>query len=58
MALLLIDAIVGDTWDVMVNVFRLNPLLLGVIGAALLADTATTLPLVRDHARPPSWDAS
>ena len=41
-ALLLIDAIVGDTWDVMVNVFRLNPLLLGVIGAALLADTATT----------------
>ena len=50
-ALLLIDAIVGDTWDAMVNVFRLNPLLLGVIGAALLADTATTLPLVRDPAQ-------
>lgn len=45
---LLIDAIVGDEWDLMVNVFRLNPLLLPMLGAGLVADTVTTLPLFRD----------
>ena len=50
-ALLLIDAIVGDTWDRIVNISRLSPPVLGLLGVALLADTATTLPLVRDPAQ-------
>jgi pimeloyl-ACP methyl ester carboxylesterase len=47
-AALLIDAIVGDQWDFMVNLFRLQPLLLAPLGAALLVDSMSTLPLVRD----------
>ncbi|MCC5952613.1 MAG: alpha/beta hydrolase [Acidimicrobiia bacterium] len=47
-ALLLIDAIVGDEWDQMVNAFRLSPPLLAGLGALLVADTLSTLPLVRD----------
>jgi pimeloyl-ACP methyl ester carboxylesterase len=47
-ALLLIDAIVGDEWDRMVNVFRVSPPLLAGLGAALMVDTASTLPLFRD----------
>jgi pimeloyl-ACP methyl ester carboxylesterase len=47
-ALLLIDAIVGDTWDRMVNIFRLSPPLLAVIAGVLVVDTASTLPLFRD----------
>ncbi len=47
-AVLLVDAIVGDQWDLMVNVFRVNPLLLGALGAALFVDTATTAPVLRD----------
>ena len=47
-AVLLIDAIVGDQWDRMVNLFRLQPLLLAPMGAALLIDSLSTLPLVRD----------
>ena len=47
-AVLLIDAIVGDEWDLMVNVFRVNPLLLGALGAALAVDTASTAPVLRD----------
>ena len=31
-AALLIDAIVGDQWDLMVNVFRVNPFLLAADG--------------------------
>ncbi|MDZ7733764.1 MAG: alpha/beta fold hydrolase [Acidimicrobiia bacterium] len=38
-ALLLIDAIVGDTWDHMVTAFRFAPWLMGPFGAALLADS-------------------
>ena len=38
-AVLLIDAIVGDTWDRMVYAFRLAPPLLAVVGAALLVDS-------------------
>jgi pimeloyl-ACP methyl ester carboxylesterase len=45
---LLIDAIVGDTWDRMVRVFRVAPPLLGALGAVLLVDTASTLPLLAD----------
>jgi pimeloyl-ACP methyl ester carboxylesterase len=45
-AALLIDAIVGDTWDRMVRVFRVAPPLLGALGGMLLVDTASTLPLL------------
>ena len=47
-AAVLIDAIVGDEWDLMVNIFRLNPALLVPLGGMLLADTASTIPLFRD----------
>jgi pimeloyl-ACP methyl ester carboxylesterase len=47
-AALLIDAIVGDVWDRMVRVFRVAPPLLGGLGAMLLLDTASTLPLLAD----------
>ncbi len=47
-AVLLIDAIVGDQWDRMVNLFRLQPLLLAPMGAALFIDSVSTLPLMRD----------
>jgi pimeloyl-ACP methyl ester carboxylesterase len=47
-AALLIDAIVGDQWDFMVNLFRLQPLLLAPLGAALVLDSVSTLPVVRD----------
>ena len=44
-AALLIDAIVGDQWDLMVNVFRFNPFLLAPMGAALALDAMSTIPL-------------
>ena len=47
-AVILLDAIVGDTWDRMVNVFRVFPLLLAGLGGALVADTVSTVPLFRD----------
>lgn len=47
-AVLLIDAIVGDTWDRMVYLFRLAPPLLGVIGSALLVDSITMAPMLTD----------
>ena len=47
-AVLLIDAIVGDTWDKMVYAFRLAPPALFVVGAALLVDSVGVLPLFRD----------
>jgi pimeloyl-ACP methyl ester carboxylesterase len=47
-AVVLLDAIVGDTWDRMVRVFRVAPPLLGVLGGMLLLDTASTLPLIAD----------
>ncbi len=47
-AVILLDAIVGDTWDRMVHVFRFFPLLLVGLGASLAADTVTTVPLFRD----------
>jgi pimeloyl-ACP methyl ester carboxylesterase len=50
-AVVLLDAIVGDTWDTMVRAFRLAPPMLGVTGALLALDTATTLPVVRDPAQ-------
>ena len=47
-AAILIDAIVGDTWDQMVYMFRVWPPLLGAVGAMLLADSATVVPVFRD----------
>ena len=47
-AVVLLDAIVGDTWDAMVKAFRMAPMMMGVTGMALAADTATTFPLLRD----------
>ena len=47
-AVILLDAIVGDTWDRMVNVFRLFPPLMVGTGATLWVDTVTTVPWFRD----------
>lgn len=48
MAVVLLDAIVGDTWDTMVRTFRMAPVLMGMTGAVLAADTLTTLPVLRN----------
>ena len=48
-AVILLDAIVGDTWDRMVNVFRVMPPLLGFVGAALAVDSLSTVPLFKDR---------
>ena len=42
---ILVDAIVGDTWDKMVYLFRLAPPLLAGIGAALAVDSLTIAPV-------------
>ncbi|MEZ5322959.1 MAG: alpha/beta fold hydrolase [Microthrixaceae bacterium] len=47
-AVIMIDAIVGDTWDKMVYAFRLAPPLLGLVGAMLAVDSAMILPIWRD----------
>ncbi len=47
-AVILLDAIVGDTWDRMVNVFRVFPPLLVGTGITLWVDTVTTVPWFRD----------
>jgi pimeloyl-ACP methyl ester carboxylesterase len=48
MAVILIDAIVGDTWDRMVYLFRVAPPLLGVVGALLVLDSFTVAPAFSD----------
>ncbi len=45
---ILLDAIVGETWDRLVHLFRFNPALLAGVGAMLVADTMTTAPFFRD----------
>ncbi len=47
-ALVLVDAIVGDRWDQMVRLFRIAPLGYAAFGLGLLADTVTTLPITSD----------
>jgi len=47
-AVVLLDAIVGDTWDRMVNLFRMAPPLLAGIGGILAIDTLSTVPFFRD----------
>ncbi|MFM7065101.1 MAG: alpha/beta fold hydrolase [Actinomycetes bacterium] len=48
MGVVLIDAIVGDTWDRMVYLFRVAPPLLSAVGAALLVDSAMVVPAFTD----------
>ncbi|HRW38124.1 MAG TPA: alpha/beta hydrolase [Aquihabitans sp.] len=48
LAVILLDAIVGEPWDRIVAASRLNPLLLLGIGGVLLADSVSTVPFVRD----------
>lgn len=48
MAVVLIDAIVGDTWDRMVYLFRVAPPLLGAVGGMLLVDSLAILPTFSD----------
>jgi hypothetical protein len=45
---LLIDAAVGEAWDRLMDVARWVPPVLAGLGALLVVDTLTTLPLVRD----------
>jgi pimeloyl-ACP methyl ester carboxylesterase len=46
---LLLDAIVGETWDRIVDVSRFVPPVLAGVGAALALDVATTAPVLRDR---------
>ncbi len=48
MSVILIDAIVGDTWDRMVYLFRVSPPLLAAIGAVLAVDSVTVVPTFTD----------
>lgn len=47
-AVVLIDAAVGEAWDRLVNVSRVVPPLLAGMGALLLVDALSTLPLLRN----------
>lgn len=51
MAVVLLDAIVGDTWDAMVKTFRVAPAIMGMAGTVLAIDTVTTLPFFRNPAQ-------
>jgi pimeloyl-ACP methyl ester carboxylesterase len=48
LTVVLLDAIVGETWDRIVAASRLNPLLLLGVGGVLLADSAFTVPFLRN----------
>ncbi|MFZ4516785.1 MAG: alpha/beta fold hydrolase [Microthrixaceae bacterium] len=48
MAVILIDAIVGDTWDRLVYLFRVSPPLLAAIGAVLVVDSVSVMPTFSD----------
>jgi pimeloyl-ACP methyl ester carboxylesterase len=47
-AVILMDAMVGDSWDRLVNVSRVFPPVLAGIGVTLVIDTLTTVPWFRD----------
>jgi pimeloyl-ACP methyl ester carboxylesterase len=49
MALLLVDAAVGEAWDDLASFACWNPALMGVVGATLAADTLQTLFLTGDQ---------
>jgi pimeloyl-ACP methyl ester carboxylesterase len=44
MGVVLIDAIVGDTWDRMVYLFRVAPPLMSAVGGLLMVDSLSILP--------------
>ncbi len=48
-AVMLLNAIVGDTWDRLTTTFRLAPWMMLPFGAALIADSLTTMPLLSDR---------
>ena len=48
LAVILLDAIVGEPWDRLVKLSRFNPLLLAGVGGILLADSLSTVPFVRN----------
>jgi pimeloyl-ACP methyl ester carboxylesterase len=45
---ILVDPIMGDVWDRMNSALRVAPLGLGALGAALVVDTVSTLPVLSD----------
>ena len=47
-ALVLIDAIVGEVWDRFVDAFRVAPGLYAAFGVGLLVDTASTVPVLNN----------
>lgn len=47
-AVVLIDAIVGDRWDDMVRLFRVSPPLLAGVGGLLLLDSISVMPAFTD----------
>ena len=49
LGLVLVDAVVGATWDRIVMATRFWPPLAGAVGGLLLADLAATFPIVRDR---------
>lgn len=48
LTVILLDAIVGETWDRIVAISRINPFLLVGVGGVLLADSISTVPFLRD----------
>lgn len=48
LTVVLLDAIVGETWDRIVAASRVNPFLLLGVGGILLADSAFTVPFLRN----------
>lgn len=48
LSVILLDAIVGETWDRIVALSRVNPLLLVGIAGVLLVDSLYTVPFLRD----------
>lgn len=48
LTVILLDAIVGEPWDRIVALSRINPLLLMGIGGVLLADSVSTVPFLQD----------
>lgn len=50
-AVLLIDACVGESWDRLMRVSRVAPPLLSGLGLMSLADSLTTVPMLRDRSQ-------
>lgn len=48
LTVILLDAIVGETWDRIVSVSRFTPLLLAGVGGVLMVDSVSTVPFLRN----------